>query len=196
MSAQSLNASREVIMRNRLHGTAVIATFLFFSTICAQAQFVGSAKCKVCHLPQTKSWEETKLPKTFDLLKPGVAADLKATKKLDPNKDYTHDAACLGCHTTGYAQPGGFESIEKTPNLAGVQCEVCHGAGANYTKADKMSLQNKEYKRGEIVAAGLVLPTQKTCETCHNAKSPFFKPFDFAARKQQAHQHVPLRYPH
>ena len=161
------------------------------------AQYVGLSRCRPCHLPQAKSWQETKMAKAFELLKPGVAAESKRAHKIDPNKDYTHDVSCLPCHVTGYGKPGGFESVEKTPALVGVQCEQCHGAGAGYLKPNLMSLQNKEYKRAELVAAGLVIPEAQTCESCHNKKSPFYTPFDFQTRKNQGtHQHLPLKYPH
>ncbi len=172
------------------------ALLLASPSLFAQSPYLGASGCRMCHPAQLKSWEQTRLAKAFDQLKPGVAAEQKVAKKLDPKKDYTHDAACLGCHVTGYGQPGGFESIEKTPALAGITCEACHGPGGKYLKPNLMSLQNNEFKRAAVVAAGLVIPTARTCETCHNARSPFFKPFDFAARKNQAHQHVPLRYPH
>lgn len=163
----------------------------------AYAQYVGVARCRPCHLQQAKSWEQTKMAKAFELLKPGVAAESKRAHKLDPEKDYTHDAACVGCHVTGYGKPGGFESTEKTPGLAGVQCEACHGAGAGYLKPNLMSLQNKQFKRADVVAAGLVIPDAETCHVCHNKKNPFNKPFDFASRKNQGtHQHLPLKYPH
>ncbi len=161
------------------------------------AQYVGVSRCRSCHLPQAKSWEQTKMAKVIELLKPGVAAESKSAHKLDPDKDYTHDAGCLPWHVTGYGRPGGFESIEKTPGLAGVQCEACHGAGAGYLKPNLMSLQNKEFKRAEVVAAGMVIPEAKTCQACHNERSIFYKPFDFATRKAQGtHDHLPLKYSH
>ena len=162
----------------------------------ATAQYVGASRCRPCHLPLAKSWEQTKMAKAFELLKPGVAADVKRAHKIDPAKDYTHDSTCLGCHVTGYGKPGGFESIEKTAGLAGVQCEVCHGAGGGYLKPNLMSIQNKEYKRADLVAAGMTAPAEKVCLTCHNPKSPFYKPFDYQARKKEVHEHVPLKYPH
>lgn len=163
----------------------------------ATAQYMGASKCRACHLPQFKSWEQTKMAKAFELLKPGVAAEAKRTKKLDPDKDYTADPNCVSCHVTGHGQPGGFVSLEKTPALAGVQCEVCHGPGGGYLKPQLMSLTNKEYKRSDLVAVGMVVPSADTCKTCHNEKSPFYKPFDYQARLQEGtHTHTPLKYKH
>jgi len=175
---------------------AAIAVLAMLPTA-VSAQYVGASKCRVCHLPQSKSWEQTKMSQVFELLKPGVRADVKRAHKIDPDKDYTNDPICLPCHTTGYGKPGGFVSVAQTPNLVGVQCEVCHGPGSSYMKPNLMSLQNKEYKRSDLLAAGLVAPTVAICEQCHNKKSPFFKPFDFAERiKQGIHAHEALKYKH
>ncbi|MBZ5648153.1 MAG: cytochrome c family protein [Acidobacteriia bacterium] len=180
-------------LKQILLGLAMVGSLPLF----AQAQYIGSGRCRPCHLQEAKSWQQTKMASGFDLLKAGVAAEVKKSKKLDPNKDYTHDAECLVCHTTGYGKPGGFESIEKTPALAGVQCEACHGAGGNYAKPNVMSFQNKEFKRAEVVAAGLVLPDAKACQGCHNSKSEFYKPFDFESRQAKGvHQRFPLKYQH
>ncbi|MBI1749320.1 MAG: cytochrome c family protein [Acidobacteria bacterium] len=176
-------------------GFMFVSSFLLLQGL--NAQYVAAGKCRACHLPQTKSWEQTRMSKAFELLKPGVSADVKRAHSLDPDKDYTHDSNCLSCHVTGYGQAGGFVSLEKTPNLVGVQCEACHGPGAGYLKPEMMSLQNKEYKRSELVATGLVVPTAATCQQCHNKKSPFFKPFDFSTRVHEGtHVHEPLKYKH
>lgn len=164
------------------------------------ATYVGVAKCRVCHMQQYKSWQQTRMANAYNLLKPGQAADAKKKAKLDPAKDYTSDASCLACHTTGYGQPGGFKDIATTPELAGVTCESCHGPGSEYLKPNRMSIQNKTYKRAEVVAAGLVIPDKQACAACHNPKSPFVQPgasFDFEKRKSQGtHQHLPLQYAH
>ncbi len=174
-----------------------LAALLLASPGPIQSQYVGTSRCRVCHLQQAKSWQETKMAKAFELLKPGVAAEAKQAHKLDPAKDYTKDATCLACHTTGYGKPGGFVSFEETPNLVGIQCEVCHGPGREYLKPGKMTLQNKEYKRADLVAAGMVVPSEATCKTCHNEKSPFYQPFDYESRKRQGtHEHQPLKFPH
>jgi len=48
------------------------------------------------------------------------------------------------------------------------------------------------------VAVGLVGEiTKAQCENCHNSKSPFYKPFDFAARVNEGtHEKFPLKYKH
>ncbi len=163
--------------------------------------YVGSKKCKMCHLKEWKSWSQTKMALAFDHLKPGERSEAKKAAGLDPGKDYTGDPQCLACHTTGYGKTGGFVSIEKTPDRAGVGCEMCHGPGGTYTKNQYMSLKNKEYKKAEIVAVGLVgTITDEQCAVCHNTNSPFVGDdyvFDFEANKVKGtHEKFPLKYPH
>ncbi len=161
--------------------------------------FVGSKNCKKCHLKEFKSWEATKMAKAFESLKPGVAAEAKHAAGLDPQKDYTADAECVGCHTTGHGQPGGFVSVAETPDLVGVGCEECHGAGGTYLQDGYMTLQNKEYKKAELVAVGMVAEvTAAQCTKCHSADNPFSPgEFDFAASKDKGtHEIFPLKYPH
>lgn len=180
------------------------AVFLFALAALATADpaaFVGAKRCRACHLKQFQSWEQTRMAKSFELLKAGAHADAKKKMGVDPQKDYTHDEKCLPCHTTGYGKPGGFVSLEKTPELVGIQCESCHGAAGEYLKEGFMTLKNKEYKRADLVKAGLVIPTAETCTSqCHNPKSPFVTKdavFKFEERKKKGtHEHVALKYPH
>jgi len=97
----------------------------FYSIASAEGkdiEYVGAKKCKACHLKEYKAWEQTRNAKSFEDLKPGAKAEEKKKARLDPNKDYTTDAKCLKCHTTGYGKPGGFKSMAETPDLANVQC--------------------------------------------------------------------------
>jgi hypothetical protein len=163
--------------------------------------YVGAKKCKACHLKQFQTWEQTRMAKSFELLRAGAAADAKTKAKLDPKRDYTHDEKCLGCHTTGYGKPGGFVSLEKTPELLGVQCESCHGPGSEYLKEGGMTLKNREYKRAELAKLGLVAVGLETCASlCHNTKSPFVGKdyvFDYAKRRAQGtHEHAALKFQH
>lgn len=160
--------------------------------------YIGAGKCKPCHFKQYKAWDTTKMSKVFELLSPGVRAEEKKKAGLDPNKDYTDDPKCLKCHTTGYGKPGGFKNLEETPKMVGVQCEMCHGPGSKYSDIKR---KNKEYKKEEVLAAGIISPpTIKTCQQCHNTESPFVGDdyvFDFEKRKKEGtHEHFELKYKH
>ncbi len=161
--------------------------------------FVGSNNCKKCHIKEFKSWEETKMAQAFESLKPGVDVEVKQKLGLDPNTDYTKDEKCVSCHVTGWGKTGGFTSIDATPELAGVGCESCHGAGGTYIQDGYMTLKNKEYKRAELVAVGLVEKVSEAqCSGCHNKDVPIpdYK-FDFAASKDKGtHEIFPLKYNH
>ena len=168
------------------------------TSTCADWSYVGSKKCKICHMKQYKSWAKTLMAQSFDLLKPGIRAEAKQKAGFDPGKDYTTDKTCIPCHTTGNGAPGGFTSIEETPDLAGVGCEVCHGAGEGYLRKGFMTLKNKAFKLDDIKAAGLIVPDESTCTSlCHNEKNPFNKPFNWEERKTKGtHEHIPLKYDH
>jgi len=164
----------------------------------AEHAFLGPKKCKSCHMKQYKSWSKTKMSQAFEILKPGQRAEAKTAAGYDPDKDYSTDEACVPCHVTGWGKAGGFVSIEETPLLAGVTCESCHGAGEGFLAKGFMTLKNKEFKRADVVSAGLVIPDATTCTSqCHNEKNPFNKPFDWETRKAQGtHEHFPLKYQH
>jgi hypothetical protein len=189
-------------------GVAIVVLFAGVATLSAQDgefAYVGSKKCKKCHLKQFKSWEATTMATTFDALKPGERAEAKTGAGLDPAADYTTDATCVGCHVTGMGKPGGFVDIETTPDLANVGCETCHGAGGTYIQDGYMTLDNKEYMKADIVAVGLVdVVTEAQCVACHNSESPFVGDdyvFDYEAMTTgdaaaATHEHFPLKYEH
>ncbi len=180
----------------------VIALFAVSNADAGNAKYVGAKKCKACHIKQYKSWKKTKMANSFENLKPGVKADLKKKVNLDPDKDYTTDASCLKCHTTGYGKPGGFVSVEKTPKLINVQCEACHGPGSLYKKI--MKKKKKTFTRAEVKAAGLIIPSEDEagCLVCHSGDSPFNEKvdpkykFNFKERLKNTHEHFPLKYKH
>lgn len=138
--------------------------------------FVGADKCKVCHNSPAKGaqytkWSESKHAKAFATLGTEEAKKLAAAKGIaDPQKA----DACLKCHVTGHGQPAD-KLTDKYNASQGVSCESCHGAGGDYWKMEVMKDQAKS------MAAGMVLPKEENCKTCHNAESPSFKGFDYAA---------------
>jgi hypothetical protein len=112
--------------------------------------YLGSDKCKMCHSKQHGGWTGVKHAKAFDSL----SAEEKKKEE------------CVKCHVTGHGKPGGFVSMEKTPNLAHVQCEACHGPGGNHMKAPMAD------KKKTISGKGV------DCRDCHS-------PHVDAARKKK-----------
>ncbi len=168
--------------------------------------YVGSSKCKKCHMKQNKSWKKTKMGNALETLRPGVKADAKKAHGLDPTKDYTTDATCLKCHTTGHGHEGGYfipdagdkKALKKAGKLAGVGCESCHGPGAEYIKVFEDIQKNKrKYDVKELYSVGLTKMDAKACTNCHNETSPTYdasKPFDFDSMKDtDTHEHIPLK---
>lgn len=140
--------------------------------------YVGADKCKMCHNSPAKGaqytkWTEMKHAKAFTNLASDEAKKIAAAKGIaDPQQA----DACLRCHVTGHGAPATMLT-DKYKKEDGVTCEACHGPGGDYWKMETMKDQAK------AVAAGLVMPTEETCKTCHNADSPTFKGFDFATMK-------------
>ncbi len=132
------------------------------------AKYSGFTKCKACHMPQFKIWDQS-LHKT-------------AFEKLSAEEQAKEE--CAVCHITGNEM-----QAEGTANLHGVQCEACHGPGSLYRKLSIMSKSkytaDPEAQRKLAIDAGLILPDESTCRSCHNEKSPNFKGFNYEEAKEK-----------
>ncbi len=112
--------------------------------------YVGSKACANCHMSAFEKWEQT--------------AHSHALKTLESEK-HDRDPDCVACHVVGMDSLSGFMSRSKTPDLADVGCESCHGPGADH------SSDPAKYKFPNL--------GEKVCTTCHN---PDTSPgFDFAS---------------
>lgn len=169
--------------------------------------YVGSKKCKKCHIKEHKSWAKTKHASALDALKPGEAPEVKAKFNIDVAKDFTTDETCLACHVTGFGKEGGYttpdpedkKAVRKAKALAVVGCEICHGPGSAYIKIHEEVFRSKrKYKVEEFYAAGMAKVDENTCLQCHNDKNPTYdseEPFDFATMKtKDLHEVFPLKY--
>ncbi|MFQ5743564.1 MAG: cytochrome c family protein [Acidobacteriota bacterium] len=175
------------------------------TTLPEEFSYIGSKKCRACHLKEYRAWQKSLHAQVFNLLKPGERADRKQLAGLDPNKDYTTDTVCLECHTVGFGQPSGFKSIKASKDLAGVGCEACHGPGSGYSKDGVMGLKNRNHSFEQVIAKGLVYPPDaEVCQRCHNERSPFNPSvdakyvFEYTRDKVEkgTHQHLQLKYKH
>jgi hypothetical protein len=79
--------------------------------------YAGAEACGRCHDDTHAEWMTTAHAGAFDTLK---------SIHMDKNP------SCVVCHTVGYGTPNGFMDEATTPQLAGVQCENCHGPAAGH----------------------------------------------------------------
>ena len=141
----------------------ILVAILFLFSMMTSADYIGSKKCKMCHKGEKKGnvfemWMERSHSKAFETLK-------KEGKEKDP--------ACLECHTTAFNKGGYKIGDPNNVKFEGVGCESCHGAGSDYKK---MSIMKDKAKS---IAAGLIVPDEKLCVTCHDPKkSDTAKPFN------------------
>jgi hypothetical protein len=119
----------------------------------AVVSFAGDAACQPCHAAIFEKWKTTPHAHAFERL---------ASQKRDFDRD------CTPCHTTGFYKQGGFVNAHATPQLVNVQCEACHGNGAEHAKNPTV--------KTEVVAA-------TTCRSCHTVdQTPDFVFDTFWAR--------------
>ena len=137
------------IYQQRLKDEELLAQ-VFKSDPPANLTFIGNDDCAICHNKIFKHWEGTGHASAYETL-------VKAEHEYDPE--------CVGCHVIGLNYFTGFETIESTPELKGVGCESCHGAGSDHKET-----QSKDYGRVSV----------ENCEICHNDEhSPNFKFKDY-----------------
>lgn len=121
-------------------------------------RYVGSEACADCHEEAYESWKRT--------------AHARAWRTLEEAETgrygwpVTHYPDCVSCHVVGYGDRSGFVSPQKTPELAGVGCEACHGPGSEHVE--------------EQTAESILRGSPADCRHCHDfEQSPRF---DYAER--------------
>lgn len=82
-------------------------------------KYVGAATCQQCHPGPHADWSAT--------------LHATALETLEAIGQGTN-AQCVGCHTVGFGEEGGFKDRATTNSLAGVQCESCHGPGGAHVR--------------------------------------------------------------
>ncbi len=107
----------------------------------SSGEFVGADTCGQCHTGKHANWATT--------------LHQQALVNITPFANTNPD--CLPCHTVGFGQPSGFVDENTTPQLAGVQCENCHGTGS-----DHVNLAKSTNISVDLSAA--------SCGSCHNGE--------------------------
>jgi hypothetical protein len=124
-------------------------------------QFASAASCKECHPTAYGIWSKSSHAHATETL-----------TKLDPPRQF--DAECVSCHSTGwnpgefYPYSGGFDSLEKTPQLTGNSCDNCHGPGAAHVAAEKGRNAAKRTAEREALKLTVAFARDNVCAKCHD----------------------------
>ncbi|OGL45612.1 MAG: hypothetical protein A2149_07180 [Candidatus Schekmanbacteria bacterium RBG_16_38_11] len=131
--------------KDRLHSKA------FEELFDKDASFVGSQTCFPCHPDEFRQWEET----------PHSRAFLSLSSR---GKD--EDSKCLLCHSLGYGIESGFKDLDKTPAMANVQCESCHGPGSLHIGSKRIEPFSEKVclECHDLEAKG---EDNSKCDSCH-----------------------------
>jgi nitrate/TMAO reductase-like tetraheme cytochrome c subunit len=151
--------------------------------------YVGSSTCGMCHKSEKQGsqlsiWEGSKHAQAYTALTTEKADEVAKSKGFKTKAVETPE--CLKCHASGYNVDAKLLAA-KFKIEDGVQCETCHGPGADYKS--KKIMENKE----EAIANGLMVPEniEEFCITCHNAESPTYVEFNFETMWDKIKHPVP-----
>lgn len=98
--------------------------------------YAGSTACSRCHAAAHQTWRGSAHSRALETL----------------TRDHQdRDPECVQCHVVGLDRQGGFTSLLRTPDLAGVGCESCHGPAAAHAADPKLALT----------------PAARSCGSCH-----------------------------
>ena len=102
---------------NRTTNITLLSSNAFFRVLGPSPQYAGAQGCLECHESVHAVEMQTQHAEAFQALK---------------RAHQENNSSCLPCHTVGYGLPTGFVNEIATPQLAGVQCENCHGPAGNH----------------------------------------------------------------
>ncbi len=112
------------------------------------AHYVGNQSCQLCHAEINDRWANSRHAEAMGSL-------LATSRHNDPD--------CLSCHVTGVKKKPATEIswIKEDHPMAGVQCEACHGPGAEHSR--------------DPVCSEMLTVNAGTCTQCHTEfKDPKF----------------------
>ena len=85
-------------------------------------RYVGVGACQSCHGEAVDIYAGTAHARAYETL----------------SSQFVHrDTNCVGCHVTGWGEPGGFQGVRlrgASVDLIDVQCEACHGPGEDHSR--------------------------------------------------------------
>lgn len=122
------------------------------------AIFVGATSCQGCHAKAFDFWQSQHVisegkDKEGNVV-PRTLSHANAWQTLvEQGKD--KDRSCIGCHSVGFNQVGGYCRSSEVGERKGVQCESCHGPGSLHVQSGG----DPQQIRKEV--------PESTCRQCH-----------------------------
>lgn len=139
--------------KERLRKGEVIQDVYDAHTADQQFGYAGAVFCQECHGSIYAGWLGTRHAQAYQTL-------ASKGEHLNPG--------CLECHTVGYAEPGGYANKNNSYLLANVQCESCHGPGADHMVVAQQFHDGKLATRPTDWKIAETMTSQATCVACHN----------------------------
>ncbi len=126
------------------------------------SKITGPEACIACHKLEGAAWQEMKHFKTFDELHRRPEAKDIAGKLGIAN--IKNESTCVQCHYTSMGAAGAAKVI------AGVSCELCHSAGADWTKVHNVKENANHIADAEklgFISPGNIYKLASNCFQCH-----------------------------
>lgn len=128
---------------------------------------MGPDECAECHDVETSIWEETHHFNTFETM-PASDEGIDIAERMDID-DPVEAPLCQSCHLTVMGEGNDAEVI------AGVSCESCHGAGADWIDvhseedkpADQVNAIWAESEAAGMIRPGNIHALASNCLSCH-----------------------------
>lgn len=154
-------------------GALGVAAWSSTASAADPAKIVGPGACDECHKTEVKIWQNTHHFASFrEMPRKQEATDIAT--KMGVERIRT-EGLCANCHFTLQAKDGKEEPI------AGVSCELCHGAALNWNKPhgnfsgkkkETESPAERDQRWKDAEAAGMIRPHDmyswaKNCYSCH-----------------------------
>lgn len=139
------------------------------------SKFVGPDACVDCHSAEYDVWGESTHFKTYEELSLSDNA-IAIAEALGLDDIEAPDGTCVGCHFTLVG-----ESADEVEPIAGISCESCHGAAADWIDshgqypgedADSENAAQKSERIAAAESAGQIRPARidqiaSNCLSCH-----------------------------
>jgi hypothetical protein len=103
-------------------------------------RYVGARACQKCHWAEFEQWKGTPHASAYKTL-------------LDKHRHY--QPKCVSCHVVGFGSESGYRIGQPEYPMGNVQCEICHGPGAEHVAAPGRTNIRKEVP-------------EHVCLECHN----------------------------